>query len=101
MMDTFLNIGLNDETAKGLVELTGNERFVYDSFRRLIQMFGSVVTGIPDDVFEEKISELRSRVGAKTDAELTAEDLKALTQEFKRIFRRHTTSNFPADQPRQ
>jgi len=97
MMDTILNIGLNDETAKGLVELTGNERFVYDSFRRLIQMFGSVVTGIPDDIFEEKISELRSRAGAKTDAELTAEDLKALTQEFKRIFRRHTTTNFPGE----
>jgi pyruvate,orthophosphate dikinase len=95
MMDTILNIGLNDETAEGLVELTGNERFVYDSFRRLIQMFGSVVTGIPDDVFEEKINECRSRAGVKTDAELAAADLKALTQEFKRIFRRHTTTNFP------
>ena len=57
MMDTVLNIGLNDETAGGLVELTGNERFVYDSFRRLIQMFGTVVRGIPDEVFEEKIYE--------------------------------------------
>ena len=75
MMDTVLNIGLNDKTAKGLIELTGNERFVYDSFRRLIQMFGSVVRGIPDEVFEEKISELRSRAGVKTDAELAAEDL--------------------------
>jgi pyruvate,orthophosphate dikinase len=97
MMDTILNIGLNDETAKGLVELTGNERFVYDSFRRLIQMFGSVVTGIPDEIYEEKIIEYRSRAGVKTDAELAAEDLKALTQEFKRIFRRHTTTNFPGE----
>ncbi len=97
MMDTILNIGLNDETAQGLVELTGNERFVYDSFRRLIQMFGSVVIGIPDDVFEEKISELRLRAGVKTDAELSTEDLKALTQEFKRIFKRHTTTNFPGE----
>ena len=97
MMDTILNIGLNDETAKGLVERTGNERFVYDSFRRLIQMFGSVVTGIPDEVFEEKISELRSRAGVKTDAELAAEDLKALTEDFKRIFKRHTTTNFPGE----
>ena len=78
MMDTILNIGLNDETAKGLVELTGNERFVYDSFRRLIQMFGSVVTGIADEVFEEKISECRLRAGVKTDAELAAEDLKSI-----------------------
>ncbi len=101
MMDTILNIGLNDETAKGLVELTGNERFVYDSFRRLIQMFGSVVTGIPDEVFEEKINECRSRAGVKTDAELAAEDLKALTQEFKRIFRRHTTTNFPGEPHKQ
>ncbi len=97
MMDTVLNIGLNDETAKGLVELTGNERFVYDSFRRLIQMFGSVVTRIPDEVFEEQIDACRSRAGVKTDAELAAEDLKALTQEFKRIFRRHTTTNFPGE----
>jgi pyruvate,orthophosphate dikinase len=79
MMDTILNIGLNDETANGLVELTGNERFVYDSFRRLIQMFGSVVTGIPDEVFEEKINDCRSRAGVKTDAELAAGDLKTLT----------------------
>jgi pyruvate, orthophosphate dikinase len=97
MMDTILNIGLNDETAQGLVELTGNERFVYDSFRRLIQMFGSVVTGIPDDVFEEKIHNCRSRAGVKTDAELAAEDLKVLTQEFKRIFRRYTTNDFPGE----
>jgi pyruvate, orthophosphate dikinase len=97
MMDTILNIGLNDETAQGLVELTGNERFVYDSFRRLIQMFGSVVTGIPDDVFEEKIHSCRSRAGVKTDAELAAEDLKVLTQEFKRIFRRYTTNDFPGE----
>jgi pyruvate,orthophosphate dikinase len=97
MMDTILNIGLNDEAAQGLVELTGNEHFVYDSFRRLIQMFGSVVRGIPDDVFEGKISELRFRAGVKTDAELAAEDLKALTQEFKQIFRRHTTTSFPGE----
>ncbi len=97
MMDTILNIGLNDETTQGLVELTGNERFVYDSFRRLIQMFGSVVTGIPDEFFEEKIRELRLRAGVKTDAELSADDLKALTQEFKRIFRRRTTTSFPGE----
>jgi pyruvate,orthophosphate dikinase len=97
MMDTILNIGLNDEAAQGLIELTGNERFVYDSFRRLIQMFGSVVTGIPDDVFEQKIRERRTLAGVKTDAELSAEDLKALTQEFKRVFRRHTTTSFPGE----
>jgi len=97
MMDTILNIGLNDETAVGLVELTGNEHFVYDSFRRLIQMFGSVVKGVPDEVFEEIINKYRSRAGVKTDAELTAEDLKELTEEFKKIFRRYTTISFPGD----
>ncbi len=97
MMDTILNIGLNDETAVGLIELTGNEHFVYDSFRRLIQMFGSVVKGVPDEVFEEIINKYRSRAGVKTDAELTAEDLKELTEEFKQIFRRYTTISFPGD----
>ncbi len=95
MMDTILNIGLNDETAEGLVELTGNERFVYDSFRRLIQMFGSVVMGIRDEVFEEKINACRFRAGVKTDAELAAENLKELTEEFRRAFRRYTNRGFP------
>ena len=96
MMDTILNIGLNDETARGLVELTGDERFVYDSFRRLIQMFGSVVTGIPDEVFEEKMNQCRSRAGVSNDADLSAEDLKGLTDVFQRIFRRYTTTDFPS-----
>jgi pyruvate,orthophosphate dikinase len=97
MMDTILNIGLNDETALGLVELTGDERFVYDSFRRLIQMFGSVVTGIPDEVFEEKMNQCRSQAGVSTDAGLSAEDLKGLTDAFQRIFRRYTTTDFPRE----
>jgi len=97
MMDTILNIGLNDETAQGLIELTGDERFVYDSFRRLIQMFGSVVRGIPDEAFEEKIDQCRSRAGVSTDAELSDKDLKGLTEAFKQIFRRYTTTDFPID----
>ncbi|MEE4602765.1 MAG: PEP/pyruvate-binding domain-containing protein, partial [Desulfobacteraceae bacterium] len=97
MMDTILNIGLNDETARGLVELTGDDRFVYDSFRRLIQMFGSVVTGIPDEVFEEKMHRCRFQAGVNTDAGLSAEDLKGLTDEFQRIFRRYTTTDFPRE----
>jgi len=95
MMDTVLNIGLNDETAAGLVELTGDKHFVFDSFRRLIQMFGSVVKAVPDEVFEEIIRKYRTRARVKTDAELTAEDLKKLTDEFKQIFQRHTTVKFP------
>ena len=65
-MDTVLNIGLNDETAKGMVKLTGNERFVYDSYRRLIQMFGSVVLGIPDEAFEDVLEAYKHQKGAKS-----------------------------------
>ena len=74
MMDTVLNIGLNDETAKGMIELTGDPRFVYDSYRRLIQMFGSVVMGVADEPFEEVIAEVKKKRGVRHDVELTAED---------------------------
>jgi pyruvate,orthophosphate dikinase len=97
MMDTILNIGLNDETAAGLVGLTGNERFVYDSYRRLVQMFGAVVMAIPDDAFEEKISACRSKAGVESDTELKAADLQQLTREFMQIYRRHTGQPFPHD----
>jgi pyruvate,orthophosphate dikinase len=97
MMDTVLNIGLNDEIAVGLVELTKDERFVFDCYRRLVQMFGSVVMGIPDEMFEDVIADARSKANVNTDAELTADDWKAVTQEFKIIFRRRTHRNFPDD----
>jgi pyruvate,orthophosphate dikinase len=97
MMDTILNIGLNDETAAGLVEMTANERFVYDLYRRLVQMYGAVVMGIPDDIFEEKMSVCRSRAGVDSDAELKAADLKQLTQQFKQIYRQYTKHPFPDD----
>lgn len=97
MMDTVLNIGLNDETAEGMVELTGDERFVYDSYRRLIQMFGNVVMGLDDELFEEVITEARTKAGVETDAELTADDWKKVTKKFKRIFRRHSSRDFPTD----
>ena len=101
MMDTVLNIGLNDKTAHGLIELTGDARFVFDAYRRLIQMFGSVVMGVPDEVFEEKITQFRSKAGARTDTELTADDWKALTEEFKTIYRQHTHHEFPTDPYKQ
>ena len=97
MMDTVLNIGLNDDIAKGLIKLTNDERFVYDTYRRLIQMFGNVVMGIPDEVFEEKIREARLRANVQSDAELKAEDWKVLTDEFKRIYKRQTNHDFPID----
>ncbi|MBF0551313.1 MAG: pyruvate, phosphate dikinase [Deltaproteobacteria bacterium] len=97
MMDTVLNIGLNDETLMGMIEATGDPRFVYDSYRRLIQMFGSVVMGVPDEPFEEVITEYRKSRGVKSDAELIAEDWKAICQRFKEIFRRYTHIDFPTD----
>ncbi len=97
MMDTVLNIGMNDETVEKHIETTGNPRFVYDLYRRLIQMFGSVVMHIPDERFEEVITRARKKAGVKTDAELTAEHWKIITEEFKNIFRFHTHHQFPTE----
>jgi pyruvate, orthophosphate dikinase len=101
MMDTVLNIGLNDETAVGMIELTGDERFVYDSYRRLVQMFGSVVMGAPDEAFEEVITQARLKAGVNTDTELTADAWKEVTDKFKSIFRRYANRNFPTDPKEQ
>ena len=76
MMDTVLNIGLNDEVAEGLARLTGDERFVFDAYRRLVQMYGGVVLGVPGRAFEERLAEQRARRGVWNDAELLTEDLK-------------------------
>jgi len=97
MMDTILNLGLNDETAAGLIEITGNEWFVYDSYRRLVQMFGTVAMGIPGDCFEERISACRSKTGASADAPLKSAELRQLTEEFKQIYRHHMGQPFPED----
>ncbi len=97
MMDTVLNIGLNDETAQGMAELTGNERFVYDSYRRLVQMFGSVVLEIPDEAFEAPMDEFKEAKGYKLDTEMTAEDLKELTAIFKKVVKAEYGTDFPQE----
>ncbi len=97
MMDTVLNIGLNDETAQAMIKLTNDPRFVYDSYRRLIQMFGSVVMAIADEPFEEVITRMRASAGVETDAELGAEHWQEVTNQFKTIFRSHTQVDFPQD----
>ncbi|MBW2670475.1 MAG: pyruvate, phosphate dikinase, partial [Deltaproteobacteria bacterium] len=97
MMDTVLNIGLNDKTAEGMIKLTGDERFVFDSYRRLVQMFGNVVMGAPDEVFEEVITEARAKAGVETDAELSADDWKAVVEKFKVIFKQYAGRYFPTD----
>ena len=97
MMDTVLNIGLNDETAKGMVKLTGNERFVYDSYRRLIQMFGSVVLDISDEAFEEPMAAFKEKKGYKLDTEMNANDLKELTEVFKSVVKKEKGFDFPQE----
>lgn len=97
MMDTVLNIGMNDETVKGMIETTGDPRFIYDLYRRLIQMFGSVVMHIPDEKFETVLTKARKAAGVKTDTELAAEHWMAVTEEFKKIFRFHTHHHFPTE----
>ncbi len=92
MMDTVLNIGLNDETAKGLIDRSGDEHFVYDSYRRLIQMFGTVVLGLRDELFENVLANARTARGVATDAELTAADLRQVVARFREI-----SPRFPTD----
>jgi len=97
MMDTVLNIGLNDQTAAGMVKLTGDPRFVYDSYRRLVQMYGSVVMGVADEPFEQVLTEFRKQRGVESDSDLTAEDWKKITERFKEIVRKHTGRDFPGE----
>lgn len=97
MMDTVLNLGLNDEVVEGLAEETGNERFAYDAYRRLIDMFGDVVAGIDRDHFEEAISALKAERGAEKDIDLSADDLKTLVERYKSIYREETGEAFPED----
>ncbi|MBZ0089910.1 MAG: pyruvate, phosphate dikinase, partial [Thermoanaerobaculia bacterium] len=97
MMDTVLNIGMNDAVAEGLARLTGDPRFAFDSYRRLVQMFGSVVMGIADEPFEEVLTAARARADVATDSDLTAADWQRVTGEFKRIFADSTGRDFPQD----
>ncbi len=97
MMDTILNLGLNDEAAAGLGERTGNPRFAYDSYRRLIQMFGEVVDGIDGQRFEGALTELKSQRGAQSDTDLSDDDLRELVERFRAIYREETGDDFPAD----
>ncbi len=97
MMDTVLNIGLNDETAEGMIRKTGDARFVYDSYRRLVEMFGSVVLGIPDEAFEEPLAEYKAKKGYKSDTEMSAEDWKAITETYKAVVKKYKGFDFPQD----
>ena len=97
MMDTVLNVGLNDHSVLGLAEAAGDERFAWDSYRRLIQMFGKTVLGVDGDAFAAALDTAKERRGVRTDVELSAGDLKELVEEFKTIVSGHTGREFPQD----
>ena len=97
MMDTVLNLGLNSEVVQGLIVKTENERFAWDSYRRFIQMFGDVVMEVPHDDFEHVLEKKKQQVGAKSDTELNANDLKDIVRQYKKIYLDHTKEEFPQD----
>jgi pyruvate, orthophosphate dikinase len=97
MMDTILNLGLNDTAVEGLAEATGNPRFAYDSYRRLIQMYGEVVDGVEGHLFEGELQGLKERRGIRQDVELTADDLRELIGTFQSIYQREVGESFPQD----
>jgi pyruvate,orthophosphate dikinase len=100
MMDSILNLGLNDEAVVGLARATGNERFANDSYRRLIQMYGEVVDGIDGHRFEQALTDLKKARGAAQDVDLTADDLAGLIETYRAVYREETDRDFPQD-PRE
>ena len=101
MMDTILNLGLNDEVVEGLATLTGNARFAYDSYRRFIQMFADVVMELPKSRFEVIIDEIKEAKGVKLDTELDTDDLKDMVVKFKAFYKEQLGSDFPTDPKEQ
>jgi len=97
MMDTVLNLGLNDESIKGLIEGTNNPRFAWDAYRRFVMMFGNIVLGIDRRKFDVLMENMKEEKGVTQDVELTAEDLEELTQEYKDLVKRETGFDFPQD----
>ncbi len=97
MMDTVLNLGLNDDVAQGLAALTGNERFAQDAYRRFIQLFGKIVLGVEGDVFEHALDGIKGEKGAKSDTDLDARALQEVVARYKAIVREHTGEDFPTD----
>ncbi len=97
MMDTVLNIGLNEHTIDGLVKATGNERFVWDSYRRLVHMFGDTVLGLDGELFEHVMDKAKAAKGGASDLALDADDLRQLTERYKAIVLEQTGQPFPDD----
>ncbi len=100
MMDTILNLGLNDDAAEGLARATGNERFAFDAYRRLIQMFGDVVAGVDGHLFERELGALKDERGVLEDVDLDAADLRELAGRFQRIYAEHAGRRLPSGRAR-
>ncbi|WP_332833622.1 pyruvate, phosphate dikinase [Clostridium perfringens] len=101
MMDTILNLGLNDESVEAMAKLTNNPRFAYDSYRRFIQMFADVVMGVEKRLFEDLLDEVKEEKGYKIDTDLTAEDLKDLVVKFKALYKKEKGEDFPRNPKEQ
>ncbi|MFN2593280.1 MAG: pyruvate, phosphate dikinase, partial [Actinomycetota bacterium] len=101
MMDTVLNVGLNDESVEGLIRQTSSERFAWDSYRRLVQMFGKTVMSVDGDLFEDAIDAAKEKKGVQNDVDLDTKDLQTLVKAFKRIIVKQTKSDFPQDPTEQ
>lgn len=101
MMNTILNLGLTDVSVEGLAKKTGNPRFAYDGYRRLIDMFGSTAMGVDHEHFEHELGALKQERGVKNDTDLSADDLKILVERYKAVYKRHTGHDFPQDPQEQ
>src|SRR5271154_1656816 len=97
MMETILNLGLNDRAVQGLAHATKNERFAYDAYRRFVQMYSSVVIGLPKEELEEKLRAMKTRLGVKDDTNIPAESWRELVGEYKAHFKKKTGKDFPED----
>ena len=97
MMETILNLGLNDKSVQGLAKVTKNDRFAYDAYRRFVQMYSSVVIGLPKEELEAKLRAMKSRLGVKDDTQVTAEGWRDLVSEYKKHFKEKTSQDFPED----
>jgi pyruvate,orthophosphate dikinase len=101
MMNTILNLGLTDASVEGVAKKTGNPRFAYDSYRRLIDMFGSTAMGVEHELFEHEIHSLKDEKKVKLDTDLSADDLKELVKRYKAVYKKHVKEDFPQDPKRQ
>ena len=101
MMDTVLNLGLNDKSIQGLIDSTGNERFAYDAYRRLINMFGDVVMGVEHEHFEDAFDRVKKKYKVSLDTDVPTEGMKELCESYKKVYKRYVKSDFPQDPFRQ